>query len=147
MSSPSTRSNMGWQMFLKVISSQTRVCHAPGTQWAILPVKEPLDDASMVEQMKRRSKRRIYLKMFLNYGPSRYSVIAHSNGFHHQIQWCACPGSPHITSNCSDMVCFQPVSPAKTAFTFDVLTIFTWIAMECKTTGLSNFPKLRRFTK
>src|SRR5882724_8215391 len=35
--------DMGWKMFLKVISSQTRVCHAPGTQWEILPSpEEPL---------------------------------------------------------------------------------------------------------
>ena len=35
--------DMGWKMVHKVISSQTRVCHAPGTQWAILPSpEEPL---------------------------------------------------------------------------------------------------------
>src|SRR5882724_7134150 len=40
---PSTGSRYGWQMFLKVISSQTRVFHAPGTQWEILPSpEEPL---------------------------------------------------------------------------------------------------------
>src|SRR5882724_8895264 len=37
---PSTGSRYGMEMFLKVISSQKRVCHAPGTQWAILPSPE-----------------------------------------------------------------------------------------------------------
>src|SRR5882724_10091125 len=35
---PSTRSRSG--MFHKVISSRTRVCHVPRTQWAILPSPE-----------------------------------------------------------------------------------------------------------
>src|SRR5882672_4458352 len=35
--------DMGWKMFCKVISSRTRVFHAPGTQWTILPSpEEPL---------------------------------------------------------------------------------------------------------
>ena len=56
-------------------------------------------------------------------------VIAHSNGvFHHHIQWCACLGSAPITSNCSDMVCFQPVSSAPRLLSHLMcLTIFTWI--------------------
>jgi len=54
---------------------------------------------------------------------------------------------PPITSNCSDMVCFQPVSiPPKTVFTFDVLDHFYMDAMECKAVGLSFFQKLRRST-
>src|SRR5882724_7750719 len=54
---------------------------------------------------------------------------------------------PPITSNCSDMVCFQPVSSApRLLFTFDMLDHFYMDAMECKTAGLSFFQKLRRFT-
>src|SRR5882724_6961526 len=32
--------DLGWPMFHKVISSRTRVCHVPRTQWAILPSPE-----------------------------------------------------------------------------------------------------------
>src|SRR5712664_1969006 len=40
---PSPDPDLGWRMFRKVISSQTRFCHAPGTQWTILPSpEEPL---------------------------------------------------------------------------------------------------------
>jgi len=56
-------------------------------------------------------------------------VIAHSNGvFHHHIQWCAFPGSSPITSNCSDMVCFQTVSSTPRLHShLQCLTIFTWM--------------------
>src|SRR5882724_5156917 len=54
---------------------------------------------------------------------------------------------PPITSNCSDMVCFQPVSSAPRLLShlmcFDH---FYMDAMECKTACLSLFQKLRRFT-
>src|SRR5882724_11043610 len=93
-----------------------------------------------LEQMKRRRKRRIYLKMFLRLWAIKILLslltamgfsITTSNGVLAQ-------DLPHITSNCSDMVCFQPASY--------VLDHFYMDAMECKTAGLSFFQKLRRFT-
>src|SRR5882724_9687677 len=102
-----------------------------------------------LEQMKRRSKRRIYLKMFLRVWAIKILLslltamgfsITTSNGVLAQ-------DLPHITSNCSDMGLFSAsVIWPKTAFTFDVLDHFYMDAMECKTTGLSFFQKLRRFT-
>jgi len=75
-------------------------------------------------------------------------VIAHSNGvFHHHIQWCACPGSaPHHIQLFRHGLFSASVICPKTAFTFDVLDHFYMDAMECKSTGLSFFQKLRRFT-
>src|SRR5882724_5050338 len=65
-----------------------------------------------LEQMKRRSKRRIYLKIFLRLWAIKILLslltamgfsITTSNGVFAQ-------DLPHITCNCSDMVCFQSVS-------------------------------------
>src|SRR5882724_11169407 len=73
--------------------------------------RNPLDD-QWLEQMKRRSKKRIYLKIFLRLWAIKILLplltamgfsITTSNGVLAQ-------DLPHITSNCSDMVCFQPVS-------------------------------------
>ena len=75
-------------------------------------------------------------------------IIAHSNGvFHHCIQWCACLGSaPHHIQLFRHGLSSASVICPKTGFTFDVLDHFYMDAMECKTTGLSFFQKLRKFT-
>src|SRR5882672_5354309 len=100
-----------------------------------------------LEPKKRRSKRQIYLKMFLGLWAVTL-VIAHSNGvFHHHIQWCACPGSaPHHIQLFRHGLFSASVIFPKTAFTFDVLDHFYMDAMECKSPRLSFFQKLRRFT-
>jgi len=80
--------------------------------------------------MKRRSKRRIYLKMFLRLWAIKILLslltamgfsITTSNGVLSRI-------SPHQLQR-SDMVCFSQCHPAKTAFTFDVLDHFYMDAM------------------
>jgi len=83
-----------------------------------------------LEQMKRRSKRRIYLKMFLRLWAIKILLslltamgfsITKSNGVLAQ-------DLPHITSNCSDMVCFEPVSSSPRLISHLMyLTIFTWM--------------------
>src|SRR5882672_12856629 len=83
-----------------------------------------------LELKKRRSRRRIYLNMFLRLWVVRtllslltvmgFSITA-SNGV---LAW----DLPPITFNCSDMVCFQPVSSAPRLLShFQFLTIFTWM--------------------
>jgi len=101
-----------------------------------------------LEQMKRRSKRRIYLKMFLRLWAIKILLsLLIAWGFHHHIQWCACTGSPphHIQLFRHGLFSASVIQP-KTAFTFDVLDHFYMDSMECKTAGLSFFQKLRRFT-
>src|SRR5882672_6574579 len=83
-----------------------------------------------LEQKKRRSKRWIYLKMFLGLWVVRILLslltamgfsITTSNGV---LAW----DLPPITSNCSDMVCFQPVSSTpRLCAHLQFLTIFTWM--------------------
>jgi len=53
---------------------------------------------------------------------------------------------PPITSNCSDMVYFQPVSSAPRLLSLLMCLTTLHDAMECKSAGLSFFQKLRRFT-
>src|SRR5882724_4426980 len=87
-----------------------------------------------LEQMKR-SKRRIYLKMFLRLWaikillsllPAMGFSITTSNGVLAQ-------DLPHITSNCSDKVCFQPVSSSPRLLSHLMcLTIFTWMLWDAR---------------
>src|SRR5882672_4154983 len=137
-------------MFHKFISSRTRVCHAPGTQWTILPSpEEPLGRCVNGWSRRRGGARgRSTSRCFWDYGQSGYSC-------HCSQQW-GFP-SPH------SMVCLPRICPPshptvqtwsisasvihpKTAFTFDVLDHFYMDSMECKTARLSFFQKLRRFT-
>src|SRR5882672_8093630 len=88
--------DLGWQMFRKFISSRTRVCHAPGTQWTTLPSpEEPLGRCVNGWSRRRggaRGKQEADLLEDVSgiMGGQDTLVIAHSNGvFHHHIQWCA----------------------------------------------------------
>src|SRR5712664_986393 len=83
-----------------------------------------------LEPKKRRSKRQIYLKIFLGLWAVRILLslltamgfsITTSNGVLAQ-------DLPPITSNSSDMVCFQPVSSTPRLHSnLQCLTIFTWM--------------------
>ena len=101
-----------------------------------------------LEQMKRRSKRRIYLKMFLRVWAIKILLslltamgfsITTSNGVLAQ-------DPPHHIQLFRHGLFSASVIWPKTAFTFDVLDHFYMHAMECKTVGLNFFQKLRRFT-
>ncbi|KAI6110329.1 hypothetical protein EV401DRAFT_1869650, partial [Pisolithus croceorrhizus] len=77
-------------------------------------------------------------------------TIVHTEGiFSHEVWVCKCPGSDpndwHL-----DLL-HQRLFPAsickpKTAFTFDVLDHFLIDALECKTSAMSFYQKLKRFT-
>ncbi|KAI6013013.1 hypothetical protein EDC04DRAFT_2870857 [Pisolithus marmoratus] len=67
-------------------------------------------------------------------------TIVHTKGiFTHEISWCSCPGSDlnywHLD-----------ISKPKTAFTFDVLNHFLVDALECKTSAMSFYQKLKWLT-
>jgi len=115
---------------------------------AILPVqRNPLDDVSMAEQMKRRSKRRIYLKMFLRVWAIKILLsLLTAMGFPSPHPMCAFPGSPHITSNCSDMVCFQPVSSGPRLLSHLMCLTILHGCHGMQDCWFELFPKLRRFT-
>ncbi|KAI6021294.1 hypothetical protein EDC04DRAFT_2901270 [Pisolithus marmoratus] len=79
-----------------------------------------------------------------------HMTIVHTQGnFSHEVSVCNCPGS-----NPSDWhldLLRQRLFPAsiskpKTAFTFDVLDHFLIDALECKTSAMSFYQKLKRFT-
>ncbi|KAI6020540.1 hypothetical protein EDC04DRAFT_2869910 [Pisolithus marmoratus] len=77
-------------------------------------------------------------------------TIVHTEGiFTHQISGCNCPGSDPIQWHLE--LLWQRLFPAsiskpKTAFTFDVLDHFLIDALECKTSAMSFYQKLKRFT-
>ncbi|KAI6034671.1 hypothetical protein BKA83DRAFT_4461027 [Pisolithus microcarpus] len=84
-------------------------------------------------------------------GPPNYrSVALHTEGiFTHEISWCSCPGSDPIDSHLSllrERLFPASISKPKTAFTFDVLNHFLIDALECKTSAMSFYQKLKRFT-
>jgi len=149
MSLPFHRIQIWMANVSKVISFSNKGLSCTWTQWAILPSPEgiPWMMCQWLEQIKRRSKRRIYLKMFLRVmGHQRYSC-------HCSQQWgfpsphpmvCFPRISPHHIQLFQTWSCFQPVSfQPKTASHLMCLTIFTWMPWECKTAGLSFFQKLR----
>ncbi|KAI6111661.1 hypothetical protein EDD16DRAFT_1485659 [Pisolithus croceorrhizus] len=77
-------------------------------------------------------------------------TIVHTEGiFSHEVSVCKCPGSDPNDWH-FDLLC-QRLFPAsifkpKTAFTFDVLDHFLIDALECKTSAMSFYQKLKRFT-
>ncbi|KAI6105115.1 hypothetical protein EV401DRAFT_1873905 [Pisolithus croceorrhizus] len=84
-------------------------------------------------------------------GPPNYrSVALHTEGiFTHEISWCSCPGSDPIDSHLSllrERLFPASISKPKTAFTFEVLNHFLIDALECKTSAMSFYQKLKRFT-
>lgn len=75
-------------------------------------------------------------------------IIVHSSGiFHHHVHFCTCPGSAqkHIQLFREGLFPASTTNP-KTCFTFDVLDHFYMDAMECKSTAMSFYQKLKRFT-
>jgi hypothetical protein len=76
-------------------------------------------------------------------------TIIHSTGvFTHNVLWCHCPGSnnqQHLQL-LKEKLFPASTSRPRTAFTFDVLDHFLIDALECKTSAMSFFQKLRRLT-
>ena len=76
-------------------------------------------------------------------------VIVHSSGvFKHKIWWCQCPGLDcdwHIQLLKAGLFPASIMRPS-TAFTFEVLDHFLIDALECKTSAMSFFQKIRRLT-
>jgi len=76
-------------------------------------------------------------------------TIVHSTGvFTHNIFWCKCCGSdPQQHVQLLNAGLFPAsISRPRTAFTFEVLDHFLIDALECKTSAMSFFQKLRRLT-
>lgn len=75
-------------------------------------------------------------------------TVVHSNGVHTlPVQWCCCPGSgpKHVQLLRERLFPASIVKPS-TAFTFEVLDYFHIDAVECKTSAMNFFSKLRRLT-
>ncbi|KAI6012412.1 hypothetical protein F5J12DRAFT_717717 [Pisolithus orientalis] len=77
-------------------------------------------------------------------------TIVHTEGiFTHEISWCNCPGSDPIDWHLDllrERLFPASITKPKTAFTFDVLNHFLIDALECKTSAMSFYQKLKRFT-
>jgi len=81
---------------------------------------------------ERRSKRRIYLKIFLHIWAIKILLsLLTAMGFHHHIQ--SCQDLPTSIQLFRHGLFSASVIQPKTAFTFDVLDHFYMDAMECKT--------------
>ena len=79
--------------------------------------------------------------------PPQEIVIVHSNGiFIHNVHWCSCDKTAHHLQLSSSGLFPASMHKPSTAFTHDVLDHFHIDALECKTTALSFFNKLRRLT-
>jgi hypothetical protein len=76
-------------------------------------------------------------------------VIVHSTGvYSHHVSWCQCPGAEkdrHLHLLKAKLFPASITRP-QSAFTFDVLDNFLIDALECKTSAMSFYQKLRRFT-
>ncbi|KAI6099659.1 hypothetical protein F5141DRAFT_1205122 [Pisolithus sp. B1] len=77
-------------------------------------------------------------------------TIVHTEGiFSHEVLVCKCPGSDpndwHLDL-LHQRLFPASISKPKTAFTFDVLDHFLIDALECKTSAMSFYQKLKRFT-
>ncbi|KAG1720661.1 uncharacterized protein EDB91DRAFT_1064768, partial [Suillus paluster] len=76
-------------------------------------------------------------------------IIVHSSGvFTHNVLWCRCPGSHHEHHLQLLQAGLFPASITRprTAFTFEVLDHYLIDALECKTSAMSFFEKIRRLT-
>ncbi|KAI5999588.1 hypothetical protein EDD15DRAFT_2160384, partial [Pisolithus albus] len=77
-------------------------------------------------------------------------TIVHTEGiFIPEVSWCSCPGSDPIDLHISllrERLFPTSISKPKTAFTFEVLNHFLIDALECKTSAMSFYQKLKRFT-
>ncbi|KAI6011751.1 hypothetical protein BKA83DRAFT_4065577, partial [Pisolithus microcarpus] len=77
-------------------------------------------------------------------------TIMHTEGiFSHEVSVCNCPGSDSSDWHLDllrQILCPASISKPQTAFTFDVLDHFLIDALECKTSAMSFYQKLKRFT-
>ncbi|KAG1743676.1 uncharacterized protein EDB91DRAFT_1081059 [Suillus paluster] len=76
-------------------------------------------------------------------------VIVHSTGvYSHSVSWCQCPGAEkaHHLDLMKARLFPASLTRPQSAFTFDVLDNFLIDALECKTSAMSFYQKLRRFT-
>jgi hypothetical protein len=79
---------------------------------------------------------------------AQYLVCIDVTGVHRrQVKWCLCPNAPehHIQLFRVHLFSASHHHPS-TAFTFNLLDLFYVDAMECKTSALNFFNKLRRLT-
>ncbi|KAG1830059.1 hypothetical protein F4604DRAFT_1695666 [Suillus subluteus] len=76
-------------------------------------------------------------------------VIVHSTGvYSHSVSWCQCPGAEkaHHLDLMKARLFPASLTRPRSAFTFDVLDNFLIDALECKTSAMSFYQKLRQFT-
>ncbi|KAG1740735.1 uncharacterized protein EDB91DRAFT_1081835 [Suillus paluster] len=76
-------------------------------------------------------------------------VIVHSTGvYSHSVSWCQCPGAEKAWHLHLMKARLFPASITRpqSAFTFDVLDNFLIDSLECKTSAMSFYQKLRQFT-
>ncbi|KAI6007523.1 hypothetical protein F5J12DRAFT_905459 [Pisolithus orientalis] len=77
-------------------------------------------------------------------------TIVHTEGiFTHEISWCSCPGSDPMDWHLDllrEILFPASITKPKTAFTIDVLNHFLIDALECKTSAMIFYQKLKRFT-
>ncbi|KAI6006355.1 hypothetical protein F5J12DRAFT_905770 [Pisolithus orientalis] len=77
-------------------------------------------------------------------------TIVHNKGiFTHEFCWCSCPGSDSADWHLHllrERLFPASITKPRTAFTFDVLNHFLIDALECKTSAMSFYQELKRFT-
>jgi hypothetical protein len=79
----------------------------------------------------------------------QFTVVDSAGIFVHRVRWCRCNGA---TTKDNHLQLLQAqlfpstVTKPQTAFTFDVLDHFLIDALECKTSAMSFYQKLRRLT-
>ncbi|KAG1794022.1 hypothetical protein EV424DRAFT_1548130 [Suillus variegatus] len=81
-------------------------------------------------------------------GNSAMTTIVDKSGMHtHMVKYCTCPGATAADIQLFKMGLF-PASflEPKTAFTFDVLNDFLLVNLECGTSAMNYYSKLRRMT-
>ncbi|KIM59759.1 hypothetical protein SCLCIDRAFT_125631, partial [Scleroderma citrinum Foug A] len=82
---------------------------------------------------------------------SQYQMtVVHTNGiFTHQVSWCCCPGADskgwHFEL-LKERLFPASITKPKIAFSFQVLDHFLIDALECKTSAMSFYQKLKRIT-
>ena len=77
-------------------------------------------------------------------------TIVHTNGiFTHEVSWCHCPGADSKSWHLEllrERLFPASITKPKTAFSFEVLDHFLIDALECKTSAMSFYQKLKRIT-
>ena len=77
-------------------------------------------------------------------------VVVHFTGIYsHHVSWCQCPGAEkdrHLHLLKAKLLFPASITRPHSAFTFDVLDNFLIDALECKTSAMNFYQKLRCFT-